>query len=74
MTFVELIRLLMQRAPLNEVEQRDANSLLDELERLNAFGTVLGNTQMQEHVCTPDNRYGFNGTRCGQCGKDLQNV
>jgi len=66
MTFIELIRELVHHAPLPEPVIRDAEKLLTELEQLNAFGTVLGHTETEDHQYLPRSTY---DPRCKYCGK-----
>jgi len=78
MTFVELMRTLVERSNLIEPEKRDARKLLQELDRMNAFGTLLTATNCA-HKFTPirirktdarGNPYGPWFTVCKYCGKE----
>lgn len=70
MTFVELLRLLVARCPgLPEPLIADATKLLDELERTNAFGIVLGKTAVQEHTCFSVNQFSL---VCDVCHKEYR--
>jgi hypothetical protein len=77
MNFVELMRKLVERSDLIEPEKRDARKLLQELDRMNAFGTLLTMTN-SAHKFTPiriretdtrGNPYGPWFTVCKYCGK-----
>lgn len=81
MTFVELLRQLVQKSPgFNDTMQREANALLDELETLNAFGTTLSQTASELHDFLPAQwPYSTPGNEsCKYCGKPrkehIQNV
>lgn len=79
MTFVELLRQLVQKSPgFNDTMQREANALLDELETLNAFGTTLSQTASELHDYLPVQYVHGPETPCKYCGKPrkdhVQNV
>lgn len=68
MTIYDVLRRLISLAPLAEIEQRDALKLIDDLEALNALGTLAKRTESQAHTCTPGPIYG----NCIYCGKKTQ--
>lgn len=67
MTVYELLRRLVEIAPLREDERYDALTLLQDLEDINALGTVAKQTDLQAHEC----RFVWNGARyqCASCSR-----
>jgi hypothetical protein len=67
-TIYDLLRRLTGLAAMPEPERADALKLLDDLENLNALGTVAKQTEAQAHEC----RFEFNGAvyKCVVCGKE----
>jgi len=77
MNIVGLLRLLVIRADLIEPERRDALKLLDELDKINAFGTLATMTT-GKHAFSPfrvyptdarGNPVGNSYIVCRLCGK-----
>jgi hypothetical protein len=77
MNIVGLLRLLVMRADFREPEKRDALKLLDELDKINAFGTLATMTT-GKHTFTPfrvyptdykGNPVGNSYIVCKLCGK-----
>lgn len=68
MTIYELLRRFAETAPFQEPERHDAIKLIDELEQINALGTVARQTEVQAHECN----FRWNGSshKCPVCGKE----
>jgi hypothetical protein len=66
MTLYELLRTLTRKAGLPEPAERDALALIDELERLNALGTMTTLTSVTDHEPT----HGLYERVCSICHKE----
>lgn len=70
MTYPELLRTLIRFAPMPEPVQKDAYALIDELERMNVFGSLGTKMEVQEHTCYGGLNTFVTGGRCIYCGKE----
>lgn len=68
MTIYELLRVLTRKAGLPEAVEHDALALVDELERLNALGTMATLTSITDHEPTYTN--GYLDRVCSICHKE----
>lgn len=67
MTLYDMLRRLVFLAAMPEWESKEANELVDELERLNALGTMARRTEnSHQHEWIQDR---FKGVICNVCGK-----
>ena len=64
MNIYEMLRKLVMSATMPQVEVEDCLKLIEELERMNAFGTIAS-IKVGKHAFKP-----WKNHKCGICGED----
>ena len=80
MKLIDLLELLVKDSNLNRRQRADAQALIEDLRKINAFGTAVQDMNGR-HICKPRYVYmpgnGFYGSRsvskyvCEICDKDM---
>lgn len=69
MNLYGVLRILVNKAALPEVQQKDCLAALDEAERMNMLGTSAKRMDVQEHTCQYAPFKGIGQRQCIYCGE-----
>lgn len=65
MNLYDVLRLMISKMPLPEVQAADCLAVIDEAERMNMLGTSAKRMEVQVHTC----QYAWQSTVCSLCGR-----
>lgn len=65
MNLYDVLRLIIAKMPLPEVQAADCIAVIDEAERMNMLGTSAKRMEVQVHAC----QYAWNSNVCSLCGR-----